>query len=68
MEDLNKYTPIELNKMILDTKTSHDSLKEEVINETREIDEITIRINKKLADIDGLEKLYIALIEELNKR
>jgi len=68
MEDLSKHTPIELNKMILDTKTSHDLLKEDVINDTKEIDEITVRINKKLAEIDAQEKLYIALIEELNNR
>ena len=68
MENLSKHTPIELNKMINDAKTEHDSLKAEIVEDTKQIDELTIKINKKLELLDGVEKKYIALIEELNNR
>ena len=68
MEDLSKHTPIELNKMINDAKTEHDSLKLEIVEDTKQIDELTIKINEKLAQLEVIEKNYIILIEELNNR
>jgi hypothetical protein len=68
MEDLSKYTPIELNKMINDTKVKHDALKLEIINDTIELDKLLVMINGKTNNLTELEKNYIALIEEINKR
>lgn len=68
MEDLSKYTPIELNKLINDTKLTHDTLKLEIINHTKDIDELERLINEKLIVLDSAEKYYIALIEEITKR
>jgi len=68
MEDLNKLTPIELQKMLNDTKTSHDSLKEEIVQDTKEVDRIAVIINEKLKKLENIEQQYVALIEEMNNR
>jgi hypothetical protein len=68
MEDLKKYTPIELNKMINDVKEKHDTLKQEVIAHTIEIDSLEKVINEKIMVISQLEKNYIELIEEITSR
>jgi hypothetical protein len=64
MENLTKYTPTELLKMINDTKVIHDALKQEIINYTFEVDEI----EKKIEILAEQEKNYILLIEEMEKR
>ena len=68
MKELNKYTPIELLKMINDIKSRHDILKQEVINHTQEIDEIETKINEKIDELNTLEKNYVIIIEEMNNR
>jgi len=68
MENLSKYTPIELNKMLIDVKAAHEALKKELIGHTYEVDELTNKINKKIAALDEAEKFYVALIEEISKR
>ncbi len=68
MEDLTKHTPTELLKMINDVKTRHDVLKQEVINHTVEVDELTKKINEKIESLTELEKNYVELIEEMSKR
>lgn len=68
MEDYKKYTPIELNKMINDVKEKHDTLKQEIITHTIEIDDLEKKINEKILVIDELEKTYIELIEEITSR
>jgi hypothetical protein len=68
MEDLKKYTPTELLKLINNTKDSHDKLKEEIMADTFKMDELEELINKKIDNLDKLEKKYIELIEELNNR
>ena len=68
MEDLSKHTPTELLKMINDTKTKHDKLKDDIAADTKQIDEITVVINKKLDQLTIIEKEYVKLIEELNNR
>ena len=68
MEDLGVYTLIELNKMINDAKAKHDALKQEIINHTREIDDLDSIINDKIEVLDKIEKNYIALIEEMTNR
>ena len=68
MEDLSKYTPTELLKMINDTNVRYDRIKEEIIKHTYEIDDIEKKINDKVVILDELEKKYIAMIEEMNCR
>lgn len=68
MENFKEHTPTQLLKLINDTKDSHDRLKEEIINDTHKMDELELGINKKLDNLDELEKRYITLIEELNNR
>jgi hypothetical protein len=68
MEDLSKYTPIELNKMINDANVEHERIKEVIINHTFEIDELEIKINAKIEELTSVEKKYVELIEELNNR
>jgi hypothetical protein len=68
MDELNKYTPIELNKIINDIKIKHDTLKQEIIIHTLEVDKLTKEINNKIELLTELEKNYIALIEEMEKR
>jgi len=68
MEDLDKYTPIELNKMINDVKLKYDTLKQEIIDHTFEIDELDKKINEKLVIVTELEKNYIELVEEITSR
>lgn len=68
MEDLSIYTPTQLFKLLNDTKDDHEKLKNEVIEDTKKIDEIEIIINEKLKKITQLEKKYVNLIEEINKR
>ena len=68
MEELSKYTPIELNKMLIDVKAAHEVLKKELIDHTYELDELQKKFNEKIASLDEVEKIYITLIEEISKR
>ena len=68
MENLSKHTPTVLLKMINDIKITHDKLKQEIINYTVEVDELEKKINEKLILLEELEKNYIDLIEEMDKR
>jgi len=68
MKDLSKYSPIELNKLINDTKTKHDTLKQEIINYAFEAEELEKKINEKLDLLSEAENFYIKLIEEMEKR
>lgn len=68
MEDLSKYTPTELLKLINDTNKSHEELKAEIVNHTMEIDRIEKLINEKIVKLMEFEKNYIDLIEEMNNR
>ena len=68
MEDLSKYSPTELLKIINDTKAKHERLKLEIIERLAEIDEIEVDVNKKILELTEEEKFYVELIDELNKR
>jgi len=68
MENLSEYTPTQLLKMINDLKLKHDTLKQEIISHTFEVDELEKTINQKLAILTESEKNYVALIEEMEKR
>jgi len=68
MKNLNEHTPTELLKMVNDFKEKHDALKQEILNHTLEIDELEKKINNKLLILTELEKNYVLVIEELNKK
>lgn len=68
MGDLTKYTPTELLKLINDTKTAHDNLKQEIIDYTYQFDELEKNINNKINELTEIEKYYITLIEEMEKK
>ena len=65
MEDLNKYTKIELQKMGNDIKARHDKLKDELIADTYEMEELEKRINEKVKLMAELEKNYVEIVEKL---
>jgi len=65
MEDLNKYTKIELQKMGNDIKARHDKLKDELIADTYEMEELEKRINEKVVLMEELEKNYVEIVEKL---
>ena len=60
MEDLSKYTPTELLKMINDIKAKiMKTLKEEIIDHTYEVDELEKIINNKIGELTEVEKNYV---------
>jgi hypothetical protein len=65
MEDLSKYTKIQLQKMGNDIKAKHDALKEELIADTYEMEELEKRINKKVLLLQELEKNYVEIVEKI---
>jgi hypothetical protein len=68
MNELENFTTTELLKYINDTKISHDTLKEEIVNLTLEVDNLGLEINQKLIDLKEIEDNYIILVEEFSKR
>ena len=68
MEELSKLTETELLKRINDLKTKYDVLKQEIIDDSVEIDNATIKINDKLEVLENYEKNYIDLVQEISKR
>lgn len=67
MENLDKYTPIELQKMGNDIKSQHDKLKIEIVDDTYLMEELEERLNKNVKLIQELEKKYIMIIEKLTE-
>lgn len=65
MEDLTKYTKIELQKMGNDIKAKHEKLKEELIADTYEMEELEKRINEKAKLMQELEQDYVKIVEKL---
>jgi len=65
MEELDKYTPTELQKIGNDIKAQHDALKLEIIDDSFEMEELEKRINEKATLLKELEKNYVKIIEKL---
>jgi len=65
MENLEGYSPIELQKMGNDIKEKHDSLKKEIIDHTYEMEELEKLVNDKVRILEELEKNYVNVIEKL---
>ena len=55
-------------KIINDLKIKHESLKNDIIIDTNLVDELTIKINEKLKQLEIYEQKYIKLIEILNNK
>ena len=68
MEDLKKYTPTELLKILNDTKLEHEIIKSKIVEFTNEVDILEEKINLELILLSETEKKYIELIEEINSR
>ena len=68
MKDLTKYTPTELLKLGNDTSAEHKRLKEKIIQDTYQIDELDKSVNKNLKELKELEQRYVLIIEEIDKR
>lgn len=65
MEELERYSPIELQKIGNDLKSKHDLLKEEIIKDTYTMEELENSINEKVKLLEELEKNYVKIIEKL---
>lgn len=68
MENLEKYTPIELLKQLNNIKLEHDVVKNKIIEYTNEIDLLEKTITLELTILSDIEKRYIDLIQEINNR
>jgi uncharacterized protein YccT (UPF0319 family) len=67
MQDLSKLTPTQLLKKGNDIKARHDVLKQEIIADTHEIEKLEKRLNKKVEELQELEKNYVEIVEILNQ-
>lgn len=68
MESYSNLTDIELNNLILSTKTNHDIIKEKILVCVGEIEKFEEIINSDLKELRIYEDKYIKLINELNNR
>jgi hypothetical protein len=68
MKDLDKCTPIELQKMAEGAKNEHELVKKSIVEDTHKIEELEKSINAKLNELTELEKLYVLIVEEIDKR
>ena len=67
MENLDNHTQIELQKIGNDIKAKHDKLKDELIADTYEMEELEKQINWKIKEMEELEKQYVEIVEKLVK-
>lgn len=68
MEDLSKHTAIELQKLVNDCNAEHESLKSKLVEDTHEMDRIEKKINVNIEALNLVEKNYISIIAEMDKR
>lgn len=67
-KDYSELSMIELNNKIISTKTNHEIVKERILAEINEVEELEIKINDDLQKLRIYEDEYIKLIDELNNR
>jgi len=65
MENLDKYTQIELQKMGNDIKMQHNKLKQELIADTYKMEELEKEINEKVVLMEMFEKKYVEIVEKI---
>jgi hypothetical protein len=75
MNELSKYTTIELVKFISDLEVKHNNLKNDMINTSIEVEDMknTINqklelINQKLIELKEIEDNYVILVDEYSNR
>jgi len=68
MEYYSKYTPTDLLKIANDIKSEHEKIKKTIIDDTHEADKLKDKINKNLLKLEELEKKYVNIVEEIDKR
>ena len=68
MKDLDKCTLIELQKIAEGAKNEHELMKKSIADDTFKIEELEQQINTKLQELTELEKLYVLVVEEIDKR
>jgi predicted alternative tryptophan synthase beta-subunit len=68
MEDYSKYTPTDLLKIANDIKSEHEKIKKIIIDDTYEADNLKEKINENLLKLEELEKKYVNIVEEIDKR
>lgn len=68
MEDISKLSPTELLVLINKVKEKHDLLRQEIINHSYEVEQLEKTINNKINELTELEKYYVSLIDEMEKR
>jgi phage host-nuclease inhibitor protein Gam len=59
-------TETEMLKEINDLKLVHERLKTEIIEHSKEIDELAEKVNNKLAKLEEEENKYVKLVTEYN--
>lgn len=67
-KDYSELSMIELNNKIISTKANHEIVKERILVEINEVEELEIKINDDLQKLRIYEDEYIKLIDELNNR
>jgi hypothetical protein len=68
MSEFKEHTLTELLKLANDAKKMHDDLKEEIISDSKVMDDLNAKINEKIELLSFIEKNYVNIIEELNNR
>ena len=68
MSQFKEHTLTELLKLANDAKAMHDDLKQEIIDDTKVLDDLNAKINEKIDLLNFIEKNYVEIIEELNNR
>lgn len=68
MGRFNDYTITELNILLMNIADKHISIKDDISIKLKNITDIETEINKKVEELDRLEKLYQEISEEyMNK-
>lgn len=68
MKDIKNLTLIELNNYAAELKIKHENCKSEIIQHTKEIEDIELMVNNKLNLLSEIEDEYVKIIEEVQKR
>jgi hypothetical protein len=67
MENLSGHTPTQLLKISNDICTRHEVLKQEIITDTYELEKLEDGLNRKIMELQELEKNYVEIIEKLSE-
>lgn len=68
MEILKDKTPTELLKLANDLKKQHEKIKKEILDKSELLENIEKEINGLIDHLTDLEKQYVAIVEEIDRR